>query len=76
MVATVKQGLPKCLEACPGAAWNDVLADVFSSIRTLPSKATRVQLYLVNFKQYPVIPLTHALQRKVHGEPWMEDKLR
>ena len=62
MVATVKQGLQNCLEACPGAAWYDVIADVFRSIRTLPSKATGVRLYLVNFKKYPEIPLTRALQ--------------
>ena len=62
MVATLKWGQQKCLEACPGAAWYDVLADVFRSIRTLPIKATGVQPYLVNFEQYPEIPLTHALQ--------------
>lgn len=31
---------------------------------------------MVNFKQYPEIPLTRALQRQVYGEPWMEDMLR
>ena len=63
IVATVNRGLQKCLEVCPGAAWFDILANVFKTIRTLPSKATGVQPYLVNFMQYPEIPLTHALQR-------------
>ena len=50
MVATIKKGIRKCLEACPEAAWYQVYADVFRSIRTLPSKATGVQPYLVSFK--------------------------
>ena len=59
-----KAGAAEMFRGMSGSSLHfDVLADVFRSIRTLPSKATGVQPYLVNLKQYPEIPLTRALQR-------------
>ena len=57
MIATIKRCLWKCLEVCPEATWYKVLPDILCSARTLPSKATGVQPYLVSFKQCPKVPL-------------------
>ena len=72
MIATIQRCMQKCLEVCPGAAQFKVLPNILGSTRTLPSKATGVQPYLVTFKQCPEIPLSRALHKQVFGAPWME----
>ena len=63
MIATIKRCLWKCLVAFPGATWFEVLPNILRSAKTLPSKATGVQPYLVSFKQYPEIKPSQKLHR-------------
>ena len=61
LVATFKAGVRRCMAATPKGGWQEALPDPTRGFCTLPSEATGLSPFLLQYKQYPKFAPTEGL---------------